>query len=449
MGIRSIFNKMSPSQIIVSYYFFAATISTILFSLPIALQDGVHLPLIDALFLAVSAISVTGLSVVDITETFSTTGYFIMMFVLQFGGIGVMTLSTFVWLVFRKRIGFKKRILIMTDQNQVTFSGLVMMLKQVLILFLIVEAIGALVLWIYLIQYFPTVSEAFVQAVFMSVSATTNAGFDIVGNSLIPFADDYFIQFVNIILIVFGSIGYAVLIEVKAFLTRKPTQSAYQFSLYTKLTTFTFFALIVVGTVLILVLEYNHFFVGKSWDNSFFYALFQSVTTRNAGLATMDVSQFTNPTLFVMCILMFIGASPSSVGGGIRTTTFAINILFLYHYARGSESIKIFNREIHEDDVKKSIVVTAIAIIVCGLGIFSLSITEPFSTMEIIFEVCSAFGTTGLSLGITASLTLLGKITVIILMFIGRVGILSFIFMLGGEKERERYHYPKERVIIG
>ena len=207
MGKRSIFNKMSPSQIIVTYYFFAATISTILFSLPIALQDGVHLPLIDALFLAVSAISVTGLSVVDITETFSTTGYFIMMFVLQFGGIGVMTLSTFVWLVFRKKIGFKKRILIMTDQNQVAFSGLVMMLKQVLIMFLIVESIGALVLWIYLIQYFPTVSEAFVQAVFMSVSATTNAGFDIVGNSLIPFADDYFIQFVNIILIVFGSIG--------------------------------------------------------------------------------------------------------------------------------------------------------------------------------------------------------------------------------------------------
>ena len=449
MGIRRIFKKMSPSQIIVTYYFLAATISTILFSLPIALQEGVHLSLIDALFLAVSAISVTGLSVVDITETFSTTGYFIMMFVLQFGGIGVMTLSTFVWLVFRKKIGFKKRILIMTDQNQVAFSGLVMMLKHVLIMFLIVEAIGAFVLWIYLIQYFPTVSEAFLQAVFMSVSATTNAGFDIVGNSLIPFADDYFIQFVNILLIIFGSIGYAVLIEVKTFLTRKSTQSAYQFSLYTKLTTFTFFALIVVGTVLILVLESNHFLVGKSWSDSFFYALFQSVTTRNAGLATMDVSQFTNPTLLVMCILMFVGASPSSVGGGIRTTTFAINILFLFHYARGSESIKIFKREIHEDDVKKSIVVTAIAIIVCGLGIFSLSITEPFSMMEIIFEVCSAFGTTGLSLGITASLTLLGKITVIILMFIGRVGILSFIFMLGGDKERERYHYPKERVIIG
>ena len=448
MRIRRIINRMSPAQIIVSYYFLAVMIATLLFSLPIALQDGVHLPFIDALFLAVSAVSVTGLSVVDITETFSTTGYFIMLFVMQFGGIGMMTLSTFIWLIFRKKIGLKERKLIMADQNQLFFSGLVKMIREILILFLIVEGIGALVLWFYLFHYYPSVSEAFIQALYMTVSATTNAGFDIVGNSLIPFAGDYFIQFINIVLIVFGSIGYAVLIEVKAFLTQKPSDPVFHFSLYTKLTTFTFFALIVIGTLLILLLEFNHFFAGKSWSDSFFYALFQSVTTRNAGLATMDVSQFTNPTLLFMGLLMFIGASPSSVGGGIRTTTFAINLLFLYNYARGSQTIKVFNREIHEDDVKKSVVVTMIAIIVCGLGIFSLSITEPFSIMEITFEVCSAFGTTGLSLGITASLSMAGKITVIILMFIGRVGILSFIF-LGGEKEKEHYRYPKERVIIG
>lgn len=449
MRIRRILDRMSPAQIIVGYYFMAVVISTILFSLPIALQDGVHLSFIDALFLAVSAVSVTGLSVVDITETFSTTGYFIMLFVMQFGGIGVMTLGTFVWLVFRKKIGFKERKLIMADQNQLFFSGLVKMIREILILFLIVEAIGTLILTVYLFHYYPSVSEAFMQAIYMVVSATTNAGFDIVGNSLIPFADDYFIQFMNILLIIFGSIGYAVLLEVKTFLTRKPTDPVYHFSLYTKLTTVTFFGLIVIGTIMIILLEFNHFFAGKSWTDSFFYALFQSVTTRNAGLSTMDVSQLTNPTLFLMCLLMFIGASPSSVGGGIRTTTFAVNMLFLYNYARGRQSIKVFNREIHDDDVKKSVVVTMIAMIVCGLGIFSLSITEPFSIMEIIFEVCSAFGTTGLSLGITASLSVLGKITVIILMFIGRVGILSFIFMLGEEKEKERYHYPKERVIIG
>ncbi|WP_042349506.1 TrkH family potassium uptake protein [Bacillus massiliigorillae] len=449
MKTRQILNKLSPARIIVLYYFLAVTISTILFRLPIALQDGVELSLIDAIFLAVSAVSVTGLSVVNITETFSVPGYFILMFVLQFGGIGIMTLGTFLWLIFRKKIGFKERQLIMTDQNQVSFSGLVYLLKQVLILFITVEAIGSIILGFYLMRNYHTISEALLQGLFMSISATTNAGFDIVGSSLVPYAHDYFIQLVNITLIIFGSIGYPVLIELKHFLMQRSKNQVFHFSLYTKLTTVTFFLLIILGTIAILALEYYHFLAGKSWHESFFYALFQSVTTRNAGLATMDVSEFTNATLFILCALMFIGASPSSVGGGIRTTTFAIAILFLFHYARGNQNIKVFKREIHEDDIKKSLVVMMIALIVCATGIFLLSISEPFSIMEIVFEVCSAFGTTGLSLGITADLSMFGKIVIIVLMFIGRVGILSFIFMLGGTKEPDHYRYPKEKVIIG
>ena len=444
-----IFTKLSPAQIIVLYYFLAVSISTILLGLPIALQDGVKLTMIDSLFLAVSAVSVTGLSVIDITKTFSVPGYFILMFILQFGGIGIMTLGTFLWLLFKRKIGFKERLLIMTDQNQVSFSGLVFLLKQVLILILAIEAIGAVVLGFYLLHYYSSVPEAFLQGIFMSISATTNAGFDIGGSSLVPYAHDYFIQMINITLIIFGSIGYPVLIEVKEYMIKRRKNKGIHFSLFTKLTTTTYFILIILGIVAILILEYKHFLVGKSWHESFFYAFFQSVTTRNAGLATMDVSQFTNPTLFVLCGLMFIGASPSSVGGGIRTTTFAITILFLFHFARGNRHVKVFKRELHEIDIKKSVVVTMIALIICSIGVFVLSITEPFSIMEIIFEVCSAFGTTGLSLGITPELSTFGKLTLIVIMFIGRVGILSFIFMLGGEKDPDPYHYPKERVIIG
>ncbi|MGM9923650.1 MAG: TrkH family potassium uptake protein [Bacillus sp. (in: firmicutes)] len=449
MKISRMLKKRSPAQIIVLYYFLAVTIATILFQLPIALQEGVELSVIDAVFLSVSAVSVTGLSVVDITETFSVTGYFLLMFVMQFGGIGVMTLGTFLWLIFKRKIGFKERRLIMTDQNQVSFAGLVFLLKQVLILFLAIEAIGAIVLGLYLMKDYPTVPEAFLQGLFMSISAATNAGFDIVGASLMPYAHDYFIQLVNIALIIFGSIGFPVLIEVKRCLLRKNVNKAFQFSLYTKLTTVTFFGLIVVGAIGILALEHQHFLTGKNWHESFFYALFQSVTTRNAGLATMDVSQFADATLFLLCALMFIGASPSSVGGGIRTTTFAILVLFLIHYARGNQHVKVFRREIHDDDIKKSLVVAMIALMVCGIGIFLLSISESFSITAIIFEVCSAFGTTGLSMGITADLTAFGKVVIMILMFIGRIGILSFIFMLGGEKEPDRYRYPTERVIIG
>ena len=446
---KKIFQKLTPAQMIVLYYLLAVTVSTLLIRLPIALKPGVELSWIDAFFTAASAVSVTGLTVINISETFSVTGNFILMFVLQFGGIGIMTLGTFMWLLFKKKIGLKERRLIMQDQNQVSLSGLVNLLKQVLILIIIIELIGAFILGIYLMNYFTSFPDAFLHGLFMSVSATTNGGFDITGRSLQPYAHDYFVQFINILLIILGAIGFPVLIEVKDFLFRKSNEFRFRFSLFTKLTTVTFFALVAFGTVMIIVLEYNHFFAGKSWHEGFFYAFFQSVSTRSGGLSTMDMSSFSEATILLMCGLMFIGASPSSVGGGIRTTTFAINILSVIQFARGYKTIKVFNREIHEEDIKKANVVTLIAVMITSVSVFLLTITESFSLIEILFEVCSAFGTTGLSMGITPELSSFGKCLIILLMFIGRVGIISFLFMLGGKEKREAFHYPKERVIIG
>ncbi|MFD1735510.1 TrkH family potassium uptake protein [Bacillus salitolerans] len=440
---------LSPAQLIVSFYFLAVSFSVIMLSLPIAHKEGVDWSFLDALFTAVSAVSVTGLTVVSTAEMFSVPGIFILAFVLQFGGIGVMTLGTFIWLLMGKKIGLKERQLIMTDQNQSSLSGLVNLMKHILSIIIIVELMGALILGTYFLKYFPSWQEAYLQGFFAAVSATTNAGFDITGSSLIPFANDYFVQFVVIILIVLGSIGFPVLIEVKDFLTQKSNDYRFRFSLFTKLTTTTFLILIIVGTVLIILFEWNHFFEGKTWHEAFFFALFQSVSTKSAGLATMDVSLFSEPTLLVISALMFIGASPSSVGGGIRTTTFALNLLFLYHFAKGNRHIKIFKRELHDDDILKSVVVTIMATLLCFSAITILSMTEEFPLISIIFEVCSAFGTTGLSLGITPELSNIGKIVLIILMFVGRVGILSFLFVLGGRENKTRYHYPKERVIIG
>ncbi|WP_064092329.1 TrkH family potassium uptake protein [Rossellomorea aquimaris] len=446
--LRLNLNKLTPAQIIVSYYFIAVTIATILLSLPFAHKPGAKWTFLDAIFTAVSAVSVTGLTVVSTVDTFSTTGIFLLMFVLQFGGIGIMTLGTFFWLIVGKKIGLKERQLIMTDQNQTSLAGLVNLLKQILLLIIIIELIGALVLGIYFLGYYTTWQEAFLQGLFASVSATTNAGFDITGQSLIPFKNDYFVQFVTIVLLTLGAIGFPVLIETKNFLMNKQ-RNKHHFSLYTKITTLTFFSLLLFGTVIIFVFEYNRFFNGMVWHESFFYALFQSATTRNGGLSTMNVAEFSSPTLLVMCALMFIGASPSSVGGGIRTTTFALNILFLFHFAKGNKAIKIFKREIHEQDIIKSLVVTMMAIFICFLSVIILTFTESHSIVEIVFEVASAFGTTGLSLGITSELTSIGKCVIIVLMFIGRVGILSFLFMIGGKEKTTKYHYPKERVIIG
>lgn len=440
--------KLTSVQLIVLYYISAVLFSTFLLSLPIAHKQGVSLSFIDALFTAVSAISVTGLTVVPTADTFSVTGFFILMFVMQFGGIGIMALGTFIWLLMGKKIGFRERLLIMTDQNQSTFSGLVYLMKQILYLIVIIELIGAVILGTYFLKYYSTWQEAYLHGLFVSISATTNAGFDITGASLMSFANDYFIQFITMILIILGAIGFPVLIEVKHYLTHKG-EYPYHFSLFTKITTTTFFALVISGMIIFLLFEWNHFFSGKKWHEALFFSLFQSVTTRSAGFATMDVSQLSEPTLLLTSILMFIGASPSSVGGGIRTTTFAIMCLSIYFYAKGRNTIKVFNREIDPLDITKAFIVMTTAFILCGAAVTALSYFESVPILPIIFEVASAFGTCGLSMGITPNLSTGGKLVLIILMFIGRIGIFSFLFLIRGQEKEEKYHFPKEKIIIG
>ncbi|MCY9268494.1 TrkH family potassium uptake protein, partial [Bacillus licheniformis] len=423
------------------------SLSVILLSLPVAHKNNVEWSFIDALFTAVSAVSVTGLTVVDTADTFSTAGIWILAFVLQFGGIGVMALGTFVWLIFGKRIGLKERRLIMTDQNQSNLSGLVKLMKHVLGLILLIELFGGLILGTYFLKYFETPGEAFMHGFFTSISATTNGGFDITGNSLIPFQHDYFVQFIVMMLIILGAIGFPVLIEVKDFLLSK--ERKFSFSLFTKLTSVTFFLLVIGGAIGIFAMEARFAFSGKSWHEVFFFSLFQSTTTRSGGLATIDISQFTHTTILFMCMLMFIGASPSSVGGGIRTTTFALNLLALFHFARGNKSVKVFKRELHQADLMKSLIVTLMAVILVFVSTLILTVTEKHSLLELLFEVCSAFGTTGLSMGITPDLSTIGKSVIILLMFIGRIGIVTLLYLFGRKEIEANYHYPKERIIIG
>ncbi|MCY7754216.1 TrkH family potassium uptake protein [Bacillus haynesii] len=445
--LRKLLRVLSPVQLIALYYFLAVSVSVILLSLPVAHKNDVEWSFIDALFTAVSAVSVTGLTVVDTAETFSTAGIWILAFVLQFGGIGVMALGTFVWLIFGKRIGLKERRLIMTDQNQSNLSGLVKLMKHVLGLILLIELFGGLILGTYFLKYFETPGEAFMHGFFTSISATTNGGFDITGNSLIPFQHDYFVQFIVIMLIILGAIGFPVLIEVKDFLLSK--ERKFSFSLFTKLTSVTFFLLVIGGAIGIFAMEARFAFSGKSWHEVLFFSLFQSTTTRSGGLATIDISQFTHTTVLFMCMLMFIGASPSSVGGGIRTTTFALNLLALFHFARGNKSVKVFKRELHQADLMKSLIVTLMAVILVFGSTLILTVTEEHSLLELLFEVCSAFGTTGLSMGITPDLSTIGKSVIILLMFIGRIGIVTLLYLFGRKEIEANYHYPKERIIIG
>lgn len=296
-------NKVSSVQLIVLFYAMAILVSTALISLPIAHKPGVELPFIDALFTAVSAISVTGLTVVSTADTFNVIGYFILMLMFQLGGIGIMTLGTFIWMVMGKKIGFKERQLIKIDHNQSTFAGLVNLMRQILFLIIIIEALGAIILGTYFLKYDLTWQEAYLHGLFASISATTNAGFDITGASLLPFKQDYFVQFINMTLIILGAIGFPVLIEVKQYLTHKGDYP-YHFSLFTKITTTTYFVLVGVGTIFIMLFERVHFYMDKSWHEAFFYSLFQSVSSRSAGLTTLDINQFSDSTISLLNTLI-------------------------------------------------------------------------------------------------------------------------------------------------
>lgn len=433
------------------YYIVAIVVAFLLLNLPFVHKSGVNVDPIDSLFVAVSGVSVTGLSPVNIVETYTTFGQIIIMIILNIGGIGVMAIGTMLWVFLGKHIGMRERQLIMLDNNKDTMSGTVKLILDIVRTILIIELVGASLLAFYFYRDNPDLQYAIMQGMFVAVSATTNGGLDITGQSLIPYANDYFVQTIVMFLIILGSIGFPVLIEVKAYIKNRIPN--FRFSLFAKITTMTYLVLFVFGAIIILLFEHNHAFQNMTWHKSLFYALFQSATTRSAGLQTIDVSNFGEGTNVIMSVLMFIGSSPSSVGGGIRTTTFAILILFLLNFSNNNEktSIKAFNREIHTTDVQRSFAVFTMAGILTFAGTITILVVEngKLSFLQAFFEVMSAFGTCGLSLGVTDDISGMSKVVLMILMFIGRVGLISFIIMIGGRREPDKYHYPKERIQIG
>ncbi len=445
---REHLHRFTPAQVIVFYYFLAIGFSFLLLNLPGVYLPGVEVSFIDSLFTAVSAVSVTGLTTISISGTYSVFGLCMLMLVMQLGGIGIMSIGTFFWLLIKKRIGLRERQLIMADHNQYSFAGVVELIIQIVRIIFLIEVMGGIILTMYIMRYYDSISEALLNGMFMSVSATTNSGFDITGSSMHPYFNDYFIQTVLMILIILGAIGFPVLIEVKSFFSKKVPN--FRFSLFTKITTVTFGLLLIWGALLIFILESFNSFKGLAWHEKIFASLFHSVSSRSAGLTTYDITQFSDATDIFISSLMFIGASPSSVGGGIRTTTFAIALLFLINFARGNNVINIFKREIKLIDVYRSYAVILLAAVMVMTALLILLITEKdVSVVALLFEITSAFGTCGMSLGITSDLSIIGKSIIMVLMFIGRVGLISFLYTLGGKTNKIPYSYPKERVIIG
>ncbi|WP_416151424.1 TrkH family potassium uptake protein [Salipaludibacillus sp. HK11] len=441
---------LSPFKIIVISYILAMFVFSVFLYLPMSSQEGVNVSYSEALFTSVSAVSVTGLTVVNVSDTYSSIGVFFLAMAIQLGGIGVMTLGTFVWMVLGRKIPLSQRMLIMVDQNQISFAGLVKLMRGIIMVALGIEIIGAFILGTYYLNYFDTTLEAFYQGAFGALSAFTNAGFDVTGESLVPFADDYFVQLVNILLIFAGAIGFPVLMELKEyFSSRNPN---FRFSLFTKITTSTYFIVFFLGVIGLWLIELNAYYDGMSWHQQLFFSMFNSATARSGGLSTMEVSNLTLASLLLISGLMIIGASPSSVGGGIRTTTLAVMFLTIRSFALGRSDVKVFGREIHKDDRQKAFIVLSVFVVGLFASIIMIAAFEQSNELElmaIIFEASSAFGTTGLSMGITPDLTIPSQMTLMLLMLIGRVGLVAFLFSIRAKEKKSHYKFPTERIIIG
>ena len=428
--------KQSPVRLIAGGFFTVILLGSLLLMLPISLNEGKELRYIDSLYTSVSAVCVTGLSTVEVGSTFSIFGRTILVVLIQIGGFGVATVSAGFILLMGKKMNLKSRNLVHEGMNLDSGKGAKRFLIEVFITTAIIEAIGAILSFIVFIQDFEWYT-ALGYSLFHAVSAFNNAGFDILGlgNSLVSYQDNVLLNFVTSGLIILGGIGFLVIKEmcVKRLNFKK-------YSLHAKIVLLMTLILLVSGTFLIKLTEGN----GISWLGAFF----ASVTARTAGFATYSFSQFTQAGLMIMMVLMFIGASSGSTGGGIKTTTFFVIIRSIVSVARKSDA-KIFKYSIAKETYKRASVIAFIGVFVIAVSTFLICLIEPMiGFVDVLFEMVSAFATVGVSTGISGNLSAGSKIITMMVMYIGRLGPLTMASLWGSAKS-SLVRYPEGDIAIG
>lgn len=442
--------QLTPSRILILGFAAIILLGGFLLSLPIASKNGQSLGLLDALFTSTSAVCVTGLVVVDTGTHFTQFGQFVIIALIQIGGLGIMTMSTLIALILGKRIGLKERILIQESFNQFNLSGLVRLIINVIIVTLVFEFLGGLILSLRFWADFP-MDRAFAFGFFHSVSAFCNAGFDLFGqvygpySSITHYVNDWTVTLTIGGLIIFGGLGFPVIIELIKYPKNK------RLSLHTKVVILITGLLILVGAILLFIFEINNrnTIGGLKISGKFLGALFQSITPRTAGYNSLDISKMKVASWLIIIILMFFGASPSSTGGGIKTTTFGVLLATVIATARGKHDVEMFERRFPQELINKSITIMFIALTWVFLVTLVMSVVEPQSLIRLLFEVMSAFGTVGLSTGITPTLSDISKISLIITMFIGRVGPLTVMVALTNTERKPGGRFITDQVMIG
>jgi len=438
------------------------TVGTLLLWLPWSTSNGQWNPFVIALFTATSAVCVTGHIIVDTPTHFSTFGHLIILLLIQVGGLGYMTATTFLIILLGRKFNLRQKIAVQQALDRRGIQGARQLVRSILGLAFLFEITGTLLLWFIFRQDYGDLRGLWL-AVFHSISAWNNAGFSLFSDSLMSYQTSVPLNFVISALIIFGGIGYDVIFEFYLWLTdclrhwgrprylvRKARQMT--FSLNFKIVTSTTGVLLILGTVMLLLTEFRspEAFGQFSLDQKLLLAWFQSVTARTAGFNTVDIGSFRNSGLFIMIALMFIGGSPGGTAGGIKTTTFRILAGITKSTLQGKDVVLLYRRQVPPTLIMKAVAVTVGSMFTVLISTTLIAIADPeINFINILFETVSAFATVGLSTGITSGLTVFSKFVLVVTMFAGRVGILLLMAAIMGDPRPSNIQYPEENLLVG
>ncbi len=448
--------RLHPATIVLATFLLAVFVGAALLELPIATRSG-SIPLIDALFTATSAVCVTGLVVVDTGSYYTTFGQVVILVLIQLGGLGVMTISVALFRWVGRSVSFRHRMVMQDLFAHTPREDIFNLIKNILVVTFMVEATGAAFLTIHWSHELPF-GQALFSGVFHSVSAFCNAGFALFPDSMVHYSNDLLLNLTICALIVIGGIGFPVLYDLQTWSVRRRRERA-RLTIQTKTVLLTTAVLIVGGWVLFAYLERGSLGQNPSLAHRLLVPLFQSVTCRTAGFNTVDIGSLQDATLAMMLFLMFFGASPGSCGGGVKTTTLALVASFTWSRITRKRRVNIFKKSIPLETIARSLTLILVSIGIISAILFMLLLGNTGdhslahnsrSFLEYFFETVSAFGTVGLSMGITSSLSTWGKSWIIVAMLIGRIGVLTFSYIIiGAGVTTKGVEYAEENIMIG
>jgi trk system potassium uptake protein len=454
---------VNPAQLFIFSFLLIIIIGGFLLMLPKATHTNISL--VDAMFTSTSAVCVTGLIVVDTGSFFTVFGQTIILVLIQIGGIGIMTFASYFSYFFRGVSSYKNQLVIREMTNTEKIGEVFNVLKRILLITFFIEGIGALLIFQSTINsIIQPFDERFFFSVFHSVSGFCNAGFSTLENSMYEssYRFNYPLHLILATLIILGGLGFPVVVNLIRFakvkflilvsgLFRKKHlyQMPWLLNINTRIVLITSLVLTILGTVLFYLFEYNNTLAGHSFFGKIITSFFGSVTTRTAGFNTVDTSALHIPTLLIVMFLMWVGASPGSTGGGIKTSSFTIAVLNIISIAKGKTRLEIFNREVSVISVYRAFTVIVLSIFVIGISSFTILLLNPeLGLLNIVFETISAYSTVGLSRGITADLGSYGKMVLILTMFIGRISMLTLLIAVFKKVSSEKYQFPSESILI-